>query len=254
MFLLLHLLKADYTKIIDLFENSFKKGNIDNILNYFYFTEPCYSDEKYNIVDYLRKNNDSFCKTLKILNGKSYQYYNNYLKYIKPHLKGYAFLDDNSDSKSIPYRKYTDFDEYLDFYKNRTFKAYLNIRALAYFDIKKRSNDNEDDNFNYNYIYKNIFERLNFLNMLDCPNEKMNKHLYKKIISIIDYVSKETKNKEINGYGSIKSNYLNLYELFVFIEEEKKTFFDILNNNAFIIAYISDAFNKVLFSFSFEKI
>ena len=141
MFLFLHLLKADYAKVIDLFENSFKQGNIDNILNYFYFTEPCYSDEKYNIVYYLRKNNDSFCKTLKILNGKSYYLiYFDYIKYIKPHLKGYAFLDDNSDSKSIPYRKYTDFDEYLGFYKNRRYNAYFyfDIRTLAYFDIKKK--------------------------------------------------------------------------------------------------------------------
>ena len=232
VFLLLHLLRAEVKKMFDLFENSFKKGNIDSILNYFNFAEPCYSDEKYSIVDYLRKNNDSFCKTLKILNGKSYLKYADYIKYIKPHLKGYAFLDDNSDSKNIPYRKLTDFDEYLDFYKNRRFKVYFNIRALAYFDIKKRSNDNEEDNFNFNYICSNIFEHDNFLKMLDCPNDKMNKHLYKKIISIIDYASKEFKNKEINGHSLLNSFYLNLYELFVYIEEEKKTFFDILNNNA----------------------
>ena len=253
VFLLLHLLRAEVKKMFDLFENSFKKGNIDSILNYFYFAEPCYSDEKYSIVDYLRKNNDSFCKTLKILNGKSYLKYADYIKYIKPHLKGYAFLDDNSDSKNIPYRKLTDFDEYLDFYKNRRFKVYFNIRALAYFDIKKRSNDNEEDNFNFNYICSNIFEHDNFLKMLDCPNDKMNKHLYKKIISIIDYASKEFKNKEINGHSLLNSFYLNLYELFVYIEEEKKTFFDILNNNAYFISYVSSSFSSVLFSFSFEK-
>ena len=256
VFLFLHLLKADYAKVIDLFENSFKQGNIDNILNYFYFTEPCYSDEKYNIVYYLRKNNDSFCKTLKILNGKSYYLiYFDYIKYIKPHLKGYAFLDDNSDSKSIPYRKYTDFDEYLGFYKNRRYNAYFyfDIRTLAYFDIKKRSNDNEDDNFNFNFIYNNIFKGANFLKMLDSPNDKMNKHLYEKIISIIDNVSKATINIEINECNLFDPDYLNLYELFVCIEEEKKTFFDILNNNASVIDYISLMFECALYSFSFEK-
>ena len=257
VFLFIHLLKADYTKIFDLFENSFKQGNINNILNYCYFVEPCYSDEKYNIVDYLRKNNDSFCKTLKILNGKYYKNYNQYLNYIKPHLKGYAFFDYNNDSKHIPYRKYTDFDEYLDYYKKSRVNNYFNIRALAYFDIKKRSNDNnEEDNFNYNYICTKIFEYDNsFMNMLGDPNNKMNKHLYKKIISIIDYMSKseEAKNKEFYTHTGFKLDYLNLYELFKCIEEEKKTFFDILNNNTFFIAQTSKIFDDVLDDLSIDK-
>ena len=253
----IHLLKPDYAKIIDFFVNSFKKGNINNILNYFYFVEPCYSDEKYNIVDYLRKNNDSFCKILKMLNGKCYQYYENYLKYIKPHLRGYAFLDENSDRKKIPYRKYTDFDEHLDYYKKSRIKRYFNIRVLAYFDIKRRPNDNnEEDNFNFNYICNKFFEeKLYVIKMLDEPNGKMNKHLYKKIISIIDYISKEAKNKEIECYEFFRYELLdNLYELFVCIEEENKTFFDILNNNTFFISQTSKTFDAILLTFSYHKI
>ena len=194
---------------------------------------------------------------MKILNGKYYKNYNQYLNYIKPHLKGYAFFDYNNDSKHIPYRKYTDFDEYLDYYKKSRVNNYFNIRALAYFDIKKRSNDNnEEDNFNYNYICTKIFEYGNsFMNMLGDPNNKMNKHLYKKIISIIDYMSKseEAKNKEFYTHTGFKLDYLNLYELFKCIEEEKKTFFDILNNNTFFIAQTSKIFDDVLDDLSIDK-
>ena len=255
VFLFIHLLKADYTKIFDLFEESFKQGNINNILNYFYFVEPCYSDEKYNIVDYLKKNNDSFCKTLKILNGKYYLNYNQYFKYIKQHLKGYAFIDDNSDSKHIPYRKYTDFDEYLDFDIKNRFNNYFNIRILAYFDIKKRPNDNAEENFNYKYICDKIFGGDNFMNMLGDPNDKMSKYLYKKIISIIDNISKskEAINKKFEFSSFFKLDYSNLYELLSCIEEEKKSFFDILNNNAFFIEQTSNVFHRILSRLSDDK-
>jgi len=252
----IHLLRPDYAKIIDFFENSFKKRNISNILNYFYFFEACCSDEKYNIVDYLRKNNDSFCKILKMLKGKCYQNYENYLKYIKPHLRGYAFLDENNESKIIPYRKYTDFDEFLDYHKKYRTKRYFNIRVLTYFDIKKRPNSNEEDNFNFNFICNKLFEEGCYIaDMLYEPNEKMNKHLYKKIISIIDYMSKEVKNKECECNEFFRDDMLNnLYELFACIEEEKKTFFDILNNNKLFITITSNTFDSALFHLYFGSI
>ena len=266
VFLLIHLLKADHIKFINLFDDSIKKGNMNNILNYLYFTEPCYSDEKYNLVDYLKKNNDSFCKILKkldcIIDNK------NYIKIIKPYLKGYAFYDNNNSNKNIPYHKYTDFDEYLEAFKYCKDSKELNIRALALFDIKKRSNDNGEDNDNYNYICKKLFEeKCSLFEMLKEPNNKMNKYLYKKIISIIEYISKETINKKFNEEeiedNSIKDSkyiasiinfdYLNLYELFVCIKEEQKTFFDILNNNKFFIAQTSKIFGYLLEDFKNKK-
>ena len=267
VFLLIHLLKTDHIKIINLFDESFKKGNINNILNYFYFAEPSYSDEKYNIVDYMQKNNNSFFKTLKNLDV--FFYCKNYMKIIKPHLKGYAFIDNNKINKNIPYHKYTDFDEYFEAFKYHKNSKEFNIRALAFFDIKKVSNDNEEDNVNYNYVCKKLFdENCTFFDMLKEPNNKMNKHLYKKIISIIEYISKETINKkfnkeEIEGDNSDKDKeyiasitsfeYLNLYELLVCIKEENKTFFDILNNNRFFIAQTSKIFDYLLEDFASKK-
>ena len=284
VFLLIHLLKADYTKFINLFEDLMKQGNINNILNYIYFTEPCYSNEKYNIVNYLKKNNNSFCKKLKNLQKKSYiQYinYEKYMKFIKPFRKGYAFYDDNKNNKNIPYHKYTDFNEHFERLKYHKYSNEIHIRALAYYDIRKRSNDNEEDNYNFNYICTKLFdENYSFMNILNEPRNKINKYLYKKIISIIDYISKETINKEFNraklkdlkqndesneekeycchckrfqskedikqGFHHIYFYYFNLYELFLCINEEKKTFFDILNNNAFFITQTSIIFDNFL--------
>ena len=192
---------------------------------------------------------------MKILNGKYYLNYNQYFKYIKQHLKGYAFIDDNSDSKHIPYRKYTDFDEYLDFDIKNRFNNYFNIRILAYFDIKKRPNDNAEENFNYKYICDKIFGGDNFMNMLGDPNDKMSKYLYKKIISIIDNISKskEAINKKFEFSSFFKLDYSNLYELLSCIEEEKKSFFDILNNNAFFIEQTSNVFHRILSRLSDDK-
>jgi len=278
VFLLIHLIKADYPKFINLFEDLMKQGNINNILNYIYFTEPCYSDEKYNIVNYLEMDNISFCKNLNIFKKIFYFDTEEYMKIIKPYLKGYAFYDNNNNSRIIPYHKYTDFNEFFERLKYHKYSREIHIRALAYYDIKKRSNDNEEDNINFNYICKKFFvEKCSFMDMLKEPNNEINRHLCKKIISIIDYISKETINKEFNindevdkaneenkyyyyhyfnqkqyrtkikkGFKTIVFDYLNLYKLFTCIEEEKKTFFDILNHNAFFIAQTSEIFSNLL--------
>ena len=291
VFLLIHLLKADYPKFINLFEDLMKQGNINNILNYIYFTEPCYSNEKYNIEYYLKKNNNSFCKKLKNLQRRSYiQYvnYEKYMKFIKPFRKGYAFYDDNKSNKNIPYHKYTDINEYFERLKYHNYSNEIHIRALAYYDIRKKSNDNEEDNSNFNYICTKLFdENCSFMNILNEPRNKINKYLYKKIISIIDYISKETINKEFNreklkdlkqndednkknkycfhyksyqskkdikqGFHFICFEYFNLYELFLCLEEEKKTFFDILNNNEFFITQASIIFDNFLEHFRYKK-
>jgi len=291
VFLLIHFLKADYTKFINLFENLMNQGNINNILNYIYFTEPCNSDEKYSIVNYLKIYNNSFCKTFKIFKGRYYFNYENYIRIIKPYLKGYAFYDDNNNTKSIPYHKYTDFNEYFESLKYHKYSKEIHIRALAYYDIKKRSNNNEEENINFNYICTKLFnQKCSFMDMLKEPNNEINRYLCKKIISIIDYISKNTKNKQFKieklnendetgkddedkeekkyyyynkhqhnkveikkGFKAICFDYLNLYKLFKCIEEEKKTFFDILNNNSFFITQTSEDFDHLLEDFRNKK-
>jgi hypothetical protein len=92
------------------------------------------------------------------------------------------------------------------------------------------------------------------MDILKDPRNEINMFLYKKIIAIIEYISKETLKKvfniaEINendeadedneenkyiyhrkkedakqGFQTICFDYLNLYKLFVCIEEEKKHF------------------------------
>ena len=259
VFLLIHLLKTDYPKFINLFEDSFRQGNINNILNYIYFTEPCYSDEKHNIVNYLKKNNNSFCKILKNFNGIYYLNYENYMKFIYPYLRGYAFYDDNHNNKNIPYHKYTDFKDYFESLKYHKNIYEIHIRALAYYDFRKRSNDNEEDNVNFNYICTKLSDYDHyFLDILKEPCIEINKYLYKKFISFIDYMSKETINRDFeiedskeeyvnddvvseiyrdnkekephctydkyNEKRNLFFDQLNLYELFICIKEEKKNF------------------------------
>ena len=313
VFLFIHLLKADYEIFINKFEDSFKQGNVNNFLNYIYFTEPCYSDEKYNIVNYLKKNNNSFLETLNKLKEKYCSNYKMYMEVLYPYLKGYAFIDDNNNSKIIPYHKYTDFNEYFERLKYHKYSNEIHIRALAYYDIRKRSNNNEEDNTNFNFICKKLYdEKCSFMDMLKEPGDEINKHLLKKIISIIDYISKETINREYNlelikvskensehyeevgicddednenndnndnnnedneykegnltkerynknkekekqSLQTICFDYLNLYELFVCIKEEKKTFFDICNKNPFFIAQTSKIFDNLLEEFKTKK-
>ena len=85
---------------------------------------------KFNIVDYMQKNNNSFFKTLKNLDD--FFYCKNYMKIIKPHLKGYAFIDKNNINKNIPYHKYKDSDEYFEAFKYHKNSKEFNIRALAF--------------------------------------------------------------------------------------------------------------------------
>ena len=310
VFLFIHLLKADYEKFITKFEDLFKQGNVNNILKYIYFIEPCYSDEKYNIVDYLKNNNNSFLETLNKLKEKYCSNYKMYMEFLYPYLKGYAFIDDNNNSKTIPYHKYTDFNEYFESLKYHKYSKGIHIRALAYYDIRKRSNDNEEDNVNFNYICSKFYdEKCSFMDMLTEPGNEINKHLLKKIISIIEYISKEAinnkdysleeskdskknnENNEEEGIGNDDYNednenkegnednenkegnltkdrynkkekerlqtiffdYLNLYELFVCLEEEKKTFFGICNYNTFFISQASKIFDKLVRKFKTNK-
>ena len=288
VFLLIHLLKEEYTKVTKCFENAINQGNINNFLNYIYFTEPCYSDEKYNIVNYVKKNNNSFCEIFKKIKGICYINYNKYMEYLSPYLRGYAFYDDNNNSKIIPYRSRLDFREYFERLKYHKYSNEINIRALAYYDIKKRSN-NEENNYNFDFICEQLFDKkCSFMDMLKEPQNEINKHLLKKIISIIEYISKETINREFkvedlkdskevdegneengdneyheNNYNNdedkkqklptICFDYLNLYELFVCIKEEKKTFFDICNKNPFFIAQTSKIFDNLLEEFKTKK-
>jgi len=288
MFLYIHLLKSDYDKFINKFEDSFKQGNVNNFLNYIYFIEPCNSDEKYNIVNYLKKNNNSFSEALNKLKEKKIYITSlkMFIELLNPYRKGYAFIDDNN-SKIIPYHKYTDFNEYFEGLKYHKYSKEIHIRALAYYDIRKRSNDNEEENVNFNYICKKIFdEKCSFMDMLTEPGNEINKHLLKKIISIIDYISKETINRQFNleelnnskentehneegeedddnenkenkggnedkkqKFETICFDYLNLYELFVCMKEDKKTFYDICNKNPFFIAQTSNIFGGLLEDF-----
>ena len=61
------------------------------------------------------------------------------MKALKPYLKGYAFYDDNNNSKNIPYHKYIDFNEFFEKEKYHKFSNEIHIRALAYYDFRKRS-------------------------------------------------------------------------------------------------------------------
>ena len=72
------------------------------------------------------------------------------MKFIKPFRKGYAFYDDNKSNKNRPYHKYTDINEYFERLKYHNYSNEIHIRALAYYDIKKRSNNNEEENINFN--------------------------------------------------------------------------------------------------------
>jgi len=200
MFLLVHLLKADYKKCIEIFEKSLIQGNINNFLNYIYFTEPCYSDEKYNIVNYLKNNNNSFCEALKKIKGDFN--FKKYMEYLNPYIKGYAFYDDNNNSKIIPYHSYRDFGEYFESMKYDIYSNDIHIRILAYLDVKKTLIDNEEYTGNFDYICDKFFKsNCSFMDMLKEPSNKINKHLLKKIISIIEYISKETINKEFKLEG-----------------------------------------------------
>lgn len=198
IFLFVSLYKKKYDDIIKYFNNCFKDNILGmNIFDDFMFEEFSYDVEKYKITDYLKKNNQLFCNTLKVIKSNFYCDYKKYIKLIREHSIGFAYF---INMYNIDF-KLTDFMEYKHVDENYTKYLFLHI------DL-------------YNKQYKYMIEtlKISFFRIFDYPSESLNKAIFNKIIYIfgeIDLIGIEYfYNYDINN-----NVILNLYQLFIIIKQ-----------------------------------